>query len=352
MMLAPWQEEAWRLLVARRARGAMPHAILLCGAAGLGQREFAERCAGWLLCEQDGDAPCGTCRSCRLYAVRTQRDPEETRPDGSLAQPQGYPNHPDARFVSYAWNPKSSPKKMYGELVIEQIRELSEWLALPPQFGRAQVALVEPAEALNVAAANALLKTLEEPGPGRHLILVATQTARLPATIRSRCQRVELHAPERAVAEAWLRQRGVADAAARQALDASDGNPGQALAWIEADKLKLRLDVAKDLRELNAGIAAPFDVAQRWGRDEADLRLRFAASLVQQQGRVQAQGGGGPLALTRAVDLVKLTHWFDRANRTRDLLRGPIRPELAMLELLGAWTSLQASSRNVQSGVE
>ncbi|MFT3792381.1 MAG: DNA polymerase III subunit delta' [Rudaea sp.] len=357
MTLAPWQEEAWRLLAARRARGAMPHAILLCGAPGLGQRDFAERLGAWLLCEQDGDTPCGTCRACRLYAVRTQRDPEETRPDGALAQPHGHPNHPDARFVGYAWNAKASPKKMYGELVVEQIRELSDWLALPPQFGRAQVALVEPAEALNVAAANALLKTLEEPGPGRHLILVTTQPARLPATIRSRCQRVELHPPALATAEAWLRGRGIADATARQALVASDGNPGQALEWIEADKLKLRNEVAKDLRELSAGIAAPFEVAQRWSRDEADLRLRFAAALVQQQGRVQAQAAssapaGGPLALTRAVDLAKLAAWFDRANRTRDLLRGPIRPELAMLELLGAWPTTRASDGGVQSGVK
>ena len=97
------------------------------------------------------------------------------------------------------------------------------------------------------------------------------------------------------------------------------------------------------------------DVAQRWSRDESDLRLRFAASLVQQQGRAQAHGGealsaGGPLALTQAVDLAKLAAWFDRANRTRDLLRGPIRPELAMLELLAAWTTAVAPNRNVQQG--
>ncbi|MBS0514246.1 MAG: DNA polymerase III subunit delta' [Proteobacteria bacterium] len=356
MMLAPWQEEAWRLLVARRARGTMPHAILLCGAAGLGQREFAERCAAWLLCEQPDEAACGTCRSCRLYAVRTQRDPEETRPDGSPAQPSGHPNHPDARFVGYVWNPKASPKKMYAELVIEQIRELSEWLALPPQFGRAQVALIEPADALNVAAANALLKTLEEPGAGRHLILVATQPARLPATIRSRCQRVELHTPERAVAEAWLRQRGVTDAAARQALDASDGNPGQVLAWIETDRLKLCQDVARDLRELNAGISLPFEVAQRWSRDESDLRLHFAAALTRQQARAQARvasaHAGGPLALTRPVDLAKLAIWFDRANRARDLLRGPIRPDLAMLELLTAWSAASGQTATFNEGVE
>ena len=76
---------------------------------------------------------------------------------------------------------------------------------------------------------------------------------------------------------------------------------------------------------------------------------------MQQQGRAQAQGGqalsaGGPLALTQTIDLVNLSAWFDRANRTRDLLRGPIRPELAMLELLGTWTAAAATNRNAQRG--
>jgi DNA polymerase-3 subunit delta' len=86
---------------------------------------------------------------------------------------------------------------MYQELVIEQVRELSAWLALTPSSDRGKVALIEPAHLLNQAAANALLKTLEEPVPGRYVLLVTDQPARLPATIRSRCQRFELKLPVR-----------------------------------------------------------------------------------------------------------------------------------------------------------
>jgi DNA polymerase-3 subunit delta' len=208
---------------------------------------------------------------------------------------------------------------------------------------------------MNVSASNALLKTLEEPTPGTIIVLIADYPSRLSATIRSRCQRIEFRIPEARLAQEWLTAHGVGGKPAQDALIASDGNPGVALAWAQGEVLKLRGEVAKDLRELNAGVAMAFDVAQRWSRDEADLRLRFAAALVQKQGRAQAQGGqtlsaGGPLALTQSIDLAKLSAWFDRANRTRDLLRGPIRPELAMLELLGAWTGAAAANRNIQLG--
>ena len=83
--------------------------------------------------------------------------------------------------------PTKDGTRLRSEIVIEQIRELSQKLSLTPQYGRAQVAIVDPADAVNTAACNALLKTLEEPQPGRHLWLVAANPARLPATIRSRC---------------------------------------------------------------------------------------------------------------------------------------------------------------------
>ena len=116
-----------------------------------------------------------------MFAARYQRDPVETRPDESLAHPLGHTGHPDVRFVGFELNEKSSPKKMYQELVIEQVRELSAWLALTPSNERGKVALIEPAHLLNQAAANALLKTLEEPVPGRYLMLVCEQPARLIA---------------------------------------------------------------------------------------------------------------------------------------------------------------------------
>jgi DNA polymerase-3 subunit delta' len=330
--LAPWNAEAWTNLDERRRRGALPHAILLAGPAGLGKREFADAFAGALLCDTpgaDGHA-CGACRACKLVAAGT---------------------HPDLIRVNFELRDDGKPRT---ELTVDQMRSLSGRLALTAQFGGAQIALIDPADAMNHPASNALLKTLEEPTPGTIMVLIADFPSRLSATIRSRCQRIDFRVPPAALAQQWLAAQGVGGKAAAEVLAASDGNPGLALAFSQNGSMAMRGEIAKDLRELNAGIAAAFEVAQRWSRDDADLRLRFAAALVQQQGRAQAQGGaavsaGGPLALTQAVDLAKLAAWFDRANRMRDLLRGPVRPELAMLELLAAWAAAR-SNRDVQLG--
>jgi len=337
MKLPPWQVEIWNRLVARAAAGAFPHALLLAGAAGSGKRAFAERLAAFLLCSDRAAAPCGRCRSCELFTLRSQRDPEEVRPDGTLAQPFGHPGHPDAKFIGYTLNEKS--KKMYTEIVVEQIRDVSAWLALTSQLNGAQTVLIEPADALNVAAANALLKTLEEPGAARYVILVTAHPARLPATIRSRCQRVDFPAPTRASASAWLTENGIDAERAAAALDAANGNPGLALAWAKSDRMVLRAEVARDLSALGAGRVRAADIANAWSRAEPETRLWFAAGLVQQESRALASGRVGPLALTGAVDLTKLSAWFDEANRARELLRGPLRAELVVVELLLAWQS-------------
>ena len=324
---APWQERVYAQAVAALAAGRLGHGLLLCGPEKLGKRAVAERLAQRVLCRTPaGDRPCGRCRSCTLFQARTQADPVETRPDGSLAHPWGHPGHPDAGFVGHAFNDKT--KKMRGEIVIEQIRALSERLALTPQAGGAQVVIVDPADAINHAAANALLKTLEEPVPGRYLWLVTAHPQALPATIRSRCQRLEFRLPPRSEALAWLHARGHAPAAAAEALDAARGHPGLADAWLGDGGLALRREIARDLAGLARGELAPAAVAQRWAVDaQAALRLRLAADLALEDAA----------RLTDPRRTRRLAAWFDMANRTRALLGTTVRSDLAIAELLLAW---------------
>ena len=336
MTLLPWHRENWNRFARRASEGTLAHALLFTGPEAIGKRVFAERLAMLLLCESGGDEPCGSCRSCSMFAKRWQHNPEETRPDGSLAHPDGHPGHPDVRFVGFALNEKSSPKKMYTEIVIEQMRELSAWLALTPQFGRAQVVVIEPADALNASAANALLKTLEEPGARRHLMLVTAHPAKLPATIRSRCQRVDFGLPDRETGIQWLIAQGITRDKAESALGASGGNPELALTWTTSGALTTREEVAADLRAILQRKRSALEVANRWSKDDADARLWFASSLAQQQAHSSARGEAGPLSLTCDADLNKLALWFDRANRARSALRGPLRTELVLLELLSA----------------
>lgn len=306
----PWHTEQWTRLQASRARHAIPHALLLCGAAGLGKREFVQRFVRGLLCEQplDGDA-CGQCRRCLLLAAGT---------------------HPDLISLTFGLRKNGT---LRSEIVVEQIRELSARLALNSQLGGWQIVVIDPADAMNPAAANALLKTLEEPSSQTLLLLLADAPWRLPQTIRSRCQRIEFHLPAESVSLAWLKTAGVVDAAS--ALVAASGNPGLARMWSEQGAIERRLEVRKDLAALAAGRGQPLDVVKRWLADEPAQRLWFAAQAAADEGKARVAATATPLS--SALDDAALDQWYRTVNRARESLRGPLRGDLLLIELLAKW---------------
>lgn len=334
----PWLERTWQQASEAMAQARLPHGLLIAGPERLGKRALAERLVQALLCPKAGAAgACGQCRACAMFQARYQRDPVETRPDETPAHPAGHPGHPDARYVGFVLNEKASPKRMYQELVIEQIRELSAWLVLSPQLAGPKVALIEPAHALTHAAANALLKTLEEPVPGRYLVLVTDQPQRLPATIRSRCQRLDVKPPPRAEALAWLAQVGHAGAAAAAALDANHGHPGRARHDLEHGGLALRQEIARDLLALASGKERVAPAAQRWCDDRLAQRLHFAAETVRDWSVALAGGDAARQSLPPNLDRRRLADWFDEANRSQALLRTTLRQDLLLAELLRRW---------------
>ncbi|MGO1068340.1 DNA polymerase III subunit delta' [Lysobacter sp. CA199] len=305
---APWQRRIYDQAKASIDAGRLGHGLLFCGPAQLGKRSVAERLAQGLLCRERSaqGEPCGHCRSCLLLAAGT---------------------HPDYQLVSFV--PNKEGTRLRTEIVIEQIRNLSERLSLTAQYGGAQIAIIDPADSINTAACNALLKTLEEPVPGRYLWLVSSHPARLPATIRSRCQRLEFRLPQPEEALAWLKAQGHGEAATREAFEAARGHPGLAHEWLGGDGLKLRREVAADLGKLARGETSAPEIAQRWVGDEhAALRLRHASDIA------LAEAASG---LTDPARQRSLAAWFDRANRTRDLLRTTVRADLAVVELLMVW---------------
>ncbi|MBN8713628.1 MAG: DNA polymerase III subunit delta' [Xanthomonadales bacterium] len=311
MSLAPWQTAQWSTLQARRDRGALPHALLLAGPAGLGKREFARAFAYGLLCAQpvDGHA-CGHCRNCLLFAAGT---------------------HPDWLVLGRGLRRDGTER---SEIVIDQIRELAAKLAMSSQFGGWQVACIDPADAMNTAAANALLKTLEEPSGQTLLLLLADAPWRLPATIRSRCQRIEFHLPETAQALAWLNRERAGDDGA-QALAAAGGNPGLARDWLRSGQLEQRTAVRGDLAGLAAGRSDPGSVARRWVEHEPAPALWFAAQAASDELQARAQGRRPPLG--SALDDEGLWRWHIAANQAREDLRGPLRADLLLLDLLARW---------------
>jgi DNA polymerase-3 subunit delta' len=321
--LAPWSRAVLERAQRAQADGRLGHALLLCGPQHMGKREVADRLAAWLLCRQRaGEDACGRCRSCELLAAGT---------------------HPD--FLRLGFLPTDKGDKLRTELVVEQVRELSQWCELSAALGGAQVAIVEPADALNAAAANALLKTLEEPVPGRYLLLVSARPGRMPATLRSRCQRYEFRMPERDAALAWLRQQGHAGAAAESALDLAQGQPGLAARWLAEGGIALRDQVAAALEQLAQDRVGPVELAQRWlADDEAGLRLRFAAEHALDRAGALHGLRAAPRGLTVPADFHKLSAWFDAVNRLRDQLRAPLRHDLVLAGLLADWRSLHRGS--------
>jgi DNA polymerase-3 subunit delta' len=310
MSFLPWQTAHWARLQASRQRGALAHALLVCGAAGLGKRAFVQHFVHGLLCSEPVDGePCAHCRSCLLIAA------------GS---------HPDLVSLSFGLRKDGVQR---SEIVVDQIRELSARLSMSSQFGGWQVAMIDPADAMNPAAANALLKTLEEPAAQTMLVLLADAPWRLPQTIRSRCQRVELQLPAEAGALAWLQAEGVRDPAG--ALAAAGGNPGLARTWADEGALERRQEVRQDLAALAAGRGQPTEVVKRWLDNEPAQRLWFAAQAIADEIRVRAAAGAGPLV--SAMDVDALGRWYDATNRTREALRGPLRADLLLLELLAQW---------------
>lgn len=306
--LPPWCGAAWAVLAARAANGTLPHALLLCGPSGLGKRALAEAFVRARLCDspRDGRA-CGACRTCKLLDAGT---------------------HPDRISITLEPNPRTGV--MRKEIVVDQVRELSARLAMASQLGGWQVAVIDPAEAMNAAAQNALLKTLEEPTDASLIVLVSDHPWRLGATIRSRCQRIDLALPSRADALAWLVSHGVDSAEA--VLAAAGGNPGQARLLAEQGGMQRRQDVARDMLALAAGRARAREVGKSWADDEPGQRLEQAARLL--EGALRARREGGKARFDPGWEDAVLAERFASANRLRMLLNGPLRADLALFEWL------------------
>ena len=252
----PWLEAAAAQLKGAQAAGRLPSALLLHEAPGTGAAALATLFAQLRFCTAE-QVPCGSCTHCRRVA-------------------QG--EHPD--FIRIVPDEKSK----LGQITVDQVRDVAQQLSLSSYEGRGTVLVIQPADGLNRNAANALLKTLEEPRPDAHLILITRLPSLLPATIHSRCQKLAVPAPDREAALAWLgRQQPQRHADWPAVLDVLGVAPLQALEADVDHLLAIRRDIERVLEDARQGRLDVIRVAHGWAGEELPLRLSGLENCLTQQ---------------------------------------------------------------------
>jgi len=319
----PWLEPYLATLGEQLARDRMPHALMLSAQPGMGKGALAGAIAGLLLCEErtPGQAACGRCPGCtRLQAG--------THPDFLLVQPEE-----DSSVIK-----------------VDAIRELGEKLALSSHRGGYQVAVLAPAEAMNLNAANSLLKTLEEPSDNTVLVLVCTRPARLPATIRSRCQQLRITPPGQAAGKAWL--EGQLEGEHEDAglyLQLAGGAPLEALRLARTGVVEARREQFQALVQVLDGKIDPLALAETWSKDESLQPIHWLRDWLMDLLRIGMTGQTDGIRSVDLRDMLATTarrlnsralfRQLEHINRTLRITGGILNRQLMAEDILLAWAA-------------
>jgi DNA polymerase-3 subunit delta' len=340
----PWNARQAETLA--RAVDRLPHALLLAGSPGLGKNRFAEWLGQLLLCEKPDPAgrSCTRCQSCRLFEAGSHADFHVVQPEAVYKNT----NSLLARYaLRYPPEDKSKESKESRAIRIDQIRFLIEASQGRPHIARSRVVVLSPADEMNANAANALLKLLEEPPPDSHLILIADRPMRLPATIRSRCVRIEFRAPGAEQAIAWLTGQGVPGAVTPELLALAGGAPLEAVSLARSGFLEEREQLITELENLLAGKGDPVACASLWKERGAERCLRWLQGWLADLVHPGPEGLHNPGAHARLQALQKRLHLkqlfglADLVGQRRGRLGGTLDEQLLLEETLIRWTELQ-----------
>jgi DNA polymerase III subunit delta' len=322
-----WHNKQWQYMMQQRAK--MPHALLLRGRAGTGKQDFALDVAKAILCSQASEQQqaCGTCPSCTWFA-------EGTHPDFVLIGPE------DADNTEELSKKKASKK---SQISVARIRQLLDYLMLSShQVNGYRVIVISPADMLNGASANALLKMLEEPPAKTLFLLVTSQPQRLLATITSRCQAIDMPLPSSADALAWLKIQQVNHA--ENLLDLAGGAPLLALQIAEEGEVSATLIKHLALGAkldpftcaplfLGLGMERAIETLQKWLFDIQAYKL--AQGL-----RYHAQQANALQVLTKSVNLSLLFSFQDKLLSAKKTANHPLSNEAQLENILLQYTQI------------
>jgi len=291
----------------------LPHSLLLLSVPGLGALQLANWISALVLCESDAMRPCGACPSCVLLRADS---------------------HPDFYAVRIEEDAQ--------QIKVDQIRSLIESLALSSFRGGYKVGVVEGAEALNANGANAFLKTLEEPTDNTLLIMVAKPSHRLPATIASRCLRLQLRPPGKAEARSWLDAHVPGVENWNAALALAGGAPLLAAELPAAAIASLELEMQESLKRLRADQVDVTLLAERWIKSDPILRLTWLENWITRRvhaylGDANSLQSAEPVRLPAALLKAKIRALFELLDAARELRRlapSGLNQQLALEALL------------------
>ncbi len=318
--ILPWQRTLWQGLMQRLHEDRLPHALLLTGPSGVGKESFAREFARAVLCEHPHtQKPCGTCRGCLLNQSST---------------------HPDNHWVGLL-----EDKKVIG---VDQVREISACLTMKAHYSGYKVVVISPAEYMNPQAANSLLKTLEEPAPRSLLILVASNATALPATLRSRCQRITCTFPPQDVAVSWLAEQLKPGHDTALLLALAGGAPLAALQMAQGNSASQRLDLLNGMERLLHNQVSAVALAAIWLKLELKETLYWMHSWIIDMIRLKSAQHPPVLAnpdvrarlqaLAEPLDLKILFYQLDKIEQASRLAAGQSNAQMLMEGLLINWS--------------
>lgn len=306
----PWLNEHWSFFVQRLEQGRLAHALLIQGPSGSGKMALANAMVARLLCREDQALACGKCRSCKLLAGGAHPDYFNLQPEEG------------SEFIK-----------------VDQVRGLISRLGLTTSISQRKVACIHPAECMNAASANALLKSLEEPAGDTVLILVSNNPGRLPVTIRSRCQAISVAQPDGQLALEWLQKStGKSDSELGAALQAAGGSPLRAAQYLDSPALDAFGQVREGLAQLLSRPGSTSIVASKLGDlDPVDL-WRWISMCIGDV--IKSRMTGQPLSwLSAPMNLQNksLLQLQRQADINRQLSTTPVRGDLLLQDWLIRW---------------
>jgi len=321
-----WHEAAWQHCLGLQRTQRLPHALLVSGAAGIGKAVFASALAQYVLCQTPrADEACGQCKSCLLLRA------------GS---------HPDLMRLEPETDAKT--EKTSKVIKVDQVRELVDFGNKSAQLGGYRVVIVSPAHVLNVQAANALLKSLEEPGRDTLFMLLTDSPLSLLPTIRSRCQQLALPLPDETTALAWLGPLAGSPQAAALLLRLGRGAPLAALALHDGGWFGERDALARELLAVAEGRGTALAAAGRWQRLAPESFLSALCSLLEDvvyiglgQGMAVKSQDLLPIIqrISTRVGTAAVLRFLQLVAETRRLLSANIQPQALNDSLWLAWAA-------------